>query len=198
MFDKNERVIRKPKISPELQINITILFEQMRKIVENSAYAQCVCGSCRRPTNDPRKVNSRRWRRETRRRYPPPWRWMKADSHLPVNYTSFRLLPLSCYRSNDQVAFVRVEIRIETARTIATAYQNKNTPLTISTCSCVSPFCEKDFEFSGTFYLSDERITLGSGGNLRGERVTRFLKWPLIMQIERLPRSRVFRGLAFL
>ena len=47
-------------------------------------------------TNNPRKVNSRRWRRETRRRYPPPRRWMKADSHLPVDYTSFRLLPLSC------------------------------------------------------------------------------------------------------
>lgn len=37
----------------------------------------------------------------------------------------------------------------------------------------------------------DKRITLGGGRNLRRERVTRLLNWPLIMQIERLPRSRV-------
>lgn len=42
----------------------------------------------------------------------------------------------------------------------------------------------------------DKRITLGGGRNLRRERVTRLLNWPLIMQIERLPRSRVLAQLA--
>lgn len=37
---------------------------------------------------------------------------------------------------------------------------------------------------------------MGGGRNLRRERVTRLLNWPLIMQIERLPRSRVLAQLA--
>lgn len=83
--------------------------------------------------------------------------------------------------------------RIETVKTVAIAHWNKNTQLTISTRSC---FCAWERILSA-FYPSAGRITLGSGRNLRGKRVTRLLKCPLIMQIERLPRSLVFNKLAF-
>lgn len=156
-------------------------------------------------TNDPRKVNSRRWRRETRRRYPPSRRWMMSDSHLPVTILRFvyclcpTVLP---NHSNDQVGFVRVEIRIETGSKLPELspprIRIKTRVLRFPRAVGFTILRKRIPNFGYVLSLGRERITLGSGGNLPGERVTRFLNWPLIMQIGRLPRSRVFRGLASL
>ena len=112
MFDKNERVIRKPKISLQLQINITTLF------IRTDSWKLCVRAVHIRivPTTLEKLIRGAggEKRGDDILLRDDGWRQI-----LICQWTILRFVYCLCpavlpNHSNDQVGFVRVEIRIET------------------------------------------------------------------------------------